>query len=779
MILSRHLRHVLALTLTLMAGWAFPVHAGGYFGPKVFTRDPEAPQEVIERFELRGQASDIKLIVKNGLPDGTRRVSSAWISLNGEQLLTPADFNQQVAELRTPVMLLPSNELRIRLAGAPGGLLTISVSAVAGPAGGFIVSPAGARLTIPPAAVTDEIAIGLRDTSLAETGISLPSSYVFLGAVSVDLGDRELGAEADLGIPVSPPPAGRPIAARVLQLGSLKRLVLADTASVAEDGLLHTSSSPLSGLRTGGTYLFADMPSDLGILGVTVSSETGQPLKGAFVDVLPGSATDAIPAAVLSQSLESAATFIGETDAEGLAAIPGLAPGSSVALLAFASPDTGSAEGALFAATADLSSLHGTVAATPLPGLPDIVGNGFVGAWLQNLILHKVNIDPDLFPDLPPQCPCTLLLVNPDKIPDSAVPFRSGNTQDLQVFCSPLEPPVTRSNPMPEFFDLLTTGLSAHLTAYHSTRASVATVSQDGRVTAVSPGAADIHVWTLFARLFKVAVGPIALVLPSHCWAAGRVHPVVVSARVHASTTGSGSGTIHSAPPGIHCPPDCDAFLPPGGSVTLTASANPDSRFVGWSGDCASFGTSPAATLTTDADRACTAEFRLRPLLTITKTGRGTGTVASQPPGIFCGATCTSRFDEGGVVTLTATADAGSQFVRWTGDCAGTATTTGVTMSGARACAAEFEGGIRVVSASYGSGNCHTPVGNVTATVAALCNGRIDCTVFVHNGVFGDPAFGCPKDFTAQWQCGADPAVRSAGHGPVAGEGYNVDLTCR
>jgi ABC-type cobalt transport system substrate-binding protein len=776
--LQRNLRH--ALALSLLAGWISPAHADAFFGPQVFTRDAGAPQELTESFELRGQASSFKLIVKNGLPDGTRRVSSAWVSLNGEQILVPSDFNQQVAELRRPVTLLPINELRVRLAGTPGGLLTISVSAVVGPTGGFVESPAGARLTIPPGAVAEEIAIGLRDASLAETGISLPSGYAFLGAVAVDLSGRELAAEADLAIPVSPPPAGRAIASRVLELETLKRLVLADTASVAADGLLHTSSpSPLPGLRRGGTYLFTEMPADLGILGVTASSEAGQPLKGALVDVLVDSAGETASTALVTQALESAATFIGQTDAAGLAAVPGLAPGNNVALLAIASPDSGSAESALFATKAALGSLQGSLVTTTLPGLPDIVSSGFVGPWLQNLVLHSLNIDPDDLPDLPPQCPCTLLLVNPHQIPASAIPFRSGNTQDLQVFCSPQEPDVTQSDSTSDFFDFLTGGLSAHLTGYHSTRASVAAVSQDGRVTAVSPGSTDIYVWTLFAQLFTATIGPHTVVLPFHCFAAGGVHPVVVSARVHVSPTGSGFGTVQSSLPGIHCPPDCDAFLPPGRSVTLTASANPDSRFVGWGGDCSSFGASPAATVITDADQSCSAEFRLRPPLTVTKTGRGTGTVSSQPPGIFCGATCMGRFDEGSVVTLTASPDAGSQFVRWAGDCAGTAATTNVTMNGARSCTAEFEGGIRVVSASYGSGNCRTPVGNVTGTVANLCNSRIECTVFVHNGVFGDPAFGCPKDFSVQWQCGADPAVRSAGHGPVAGEGYNVGLTCR
>jgi alpha-tubulin suppressor-like RCC1 family protein/subtilase family serine protease len=59
--------------------------------------------------------------------------------------------------------------------------------------------------------------------------------------------------------------------------------------------------------------------------------------------------------------------------------------------------------------------------------------------------------------------------------------------------------------------------------------------------------------------------------------------------------------------------------------------------------------------------------------LTANKDGDGTGTVASSPLGIDCGADCTEAFDPGTAVTLTATADANSTFNGWTGGgCAGT-----------------------------------------------------------------------------------------------------------
>ncbi|MBL0225105.1 MAG: hypothetical protein IPQ16_05860 [Geobacteraceae bacterium] len=62
-------------------------------------------------------------------------------------------------------------------------------------------------------------------------------------------------------------------------------------------------------------------------------------------------------------------------------------------------------------------------------------------------------------------------------------------------------------------------------------------------------------------------------------------------------------------------------------------------------------------------------------LLTITKSGTGTGTVNSSPAGIDCGTTCSSSFTTGSQVTLTAVADTRSAFSGWSGEgCSGTGT---------------------------------------------------------------------------------------------------------
>ena len=61
------------------------------------------------------------------------------------------------------------------------------------------------------------------------------------------------------------------------------------------------------------------------------------------------------------------------------------------------------------------------------------------------------------------------------------------------------------------------------------------------------------------------------------------------------------------------------------------------------------------------------------PVLTVAKSGAGNGSVSSSPAGIECGSTCSSGFDAGQEVTLSATAAAGSEFAGWSGGgCSGT-----------------------------------------------------------------------------------------------------------
>src|SRR5262249_2075528 len=68
-----------------------------------------------------------QLIIVNGNADGSNRVSSARIALNGVQILGPSDFNQHVATIVRPVTLTDPTQLTIQLNSAPGSFITVSV----------------------------------------------------------------------------------------------------------------------------------------------------------------------------------------------------------------------------------------------------------------------------------------------------------------------------------------------------------------------------------------------------------------------------------------------------------------------------------------------------------------------------------------------------------------------------------------------------------------------------------------------------------------------------
>lgn len=84
----------------------------------------------------------------------------------------------------------------------------------------------------------------------------------------------------------------------------------------------------------------------------------------------------------------------------------------------------------------------------------------------------------------------------------------------------------------------------------------------------------------------------------------------------------------------------------------------------------------------------------------VTVTLTGMGTVTSDPAGISCGATCTADFAAGSMVTLTATPDATSSFLGWSGGCTGTSPTCALTLMASATVQASFapRGSVRWVN---------------------------------------------------------------------------------
>ncbi len=153
--------------------------------------------------------------------------------------------------------------------------------------------------------------------------------------------------------------------------------------------------------------------------------------------------------------------------------------------------------------------------------------------------------------------------------------------------------------------------------------------------------------------------------------------------------SGTGRGTVTSAPTVIDCGVTCTANFGYNTVVTLTAVAGTDSIFAGWSGSgCSGTG---VCVMTMDTAKSVTATFVLNAFaLTVNKAGTGSGTVTSAPPGIDCGATCTANFGSNTMVTLTAAAATGSTFAGWSGSgCSGTGVCV-ATMDTAKSVTATF-----------------------------------------------------------------------------------------
>lgn len=146
------------------------------------------------------------------------------------------------------------------------------------------------------------------------------------------------------------------------------------------------------------------------------------------------------------------------------------------------------------------------------------------------------------------------------------------------------------------------------------------------------------------------------------------------------ATDGTGSGSIGKTP---------DAALYDYGTVvSLTATADLGSTFIGWTDDIVTI-TNPLP-LTIDGAKNIVANFMLNQYpLTTTTDGTGSGSVSKTPD--------LSSYDFGTMVILTATADVGSTFTGWSGDASGTTNPLAVTVDEGKNITATFTLGTNVL----------------------------------------------------------------------------------
>jgi Divergent InlB B-repeat domain len=162
--------------------------------------------------------------------------------------------------------------------------------------------------------------------------------------------------------------------------------------------------------------------------------------------------------------------------------------------------------------------------------------------------------------------------------------------------------------------------------------------------------------------------------------------------------------------------------------------------------------------------------------LKVKKVGLGTGTVTSSPSGIDCGITCEFSFPEGGLVTLTAAADPGSEFVKWTGceretilhECE-------VTMTGAKTVEVELNlkggGGGGGATGPTGPTGPAGPTGSTGSTGATGATGSNGVGVTI--SVIAPGEHGCVDGGTAVVSSVATTYVCNGTNGSNGGNGSN------
>jgi len=217
--------------LTVLAGLlalTSPVFAQTVlFGPKSYTRTAGPPNSFTDQFTLpAGATAPYTLHLVNGNANGTNRISSATVKLNGTQILGPSDFGQNVAVLDRTVALQPNNTLEIRLTSAPGSVLTVSLLATSAGSQPTALTPSplnlvvGATGTLTATLAPAPIAAGsLAVSSANQAVVTVPASVAFAAGqtsvpvpvtavasgstiVTVALNGASAASQVDVALPV-------------------------------------------------------------------------------------------------------------------------------------------------------------------------------------------------------------------------------------------------------------------------------------------------------------------------------------------------------------------------------------------------------------------------------------------------------------------------------------------------------------------------------------------------------------------------------------------------
>ena len=183
--------------------------------------------------------------------------------------------------------------------------------------------------------------------------------------------------------------------------------------------------------------------------------------------------------------------------------------------------------------------------------------------------------------------------------------------------------------------------------------------------------------------------------------AVGLKQPISVDVSGSGSVQVSDASGAASAPPPATCSSSCTYLYQPGDTLTLVANAASTTHFVAWGGAC-SGNAGSICTVNFQVATSASAQFAPNPLLTISFSGSGQGSVSESwgTQGASCTASCSESIAIGVPITLSAIASANSTFAGWSGACSGTTPSCKVTPAGNESVGAIFN----VSSNTSGSG---------------------------------------------------------------------------
>jgi hypothetical protein len=157
------------------------------WGPETFVREEGKPEYFERIIDTTGFTHPYVIHIRNGNEMGENRVSTGWVGLNGQILLDPSWFNQQVYAYDSPVVIRGSSVLGVQLSSIPGSQLTVWIEGTpAAPnvrtvdaTGGLLEYPSGVILEVPAGAVDGPTAIEIQ-TLPCETIEPILASRVLL-----------------------------------------------------------------------------------------------------------------------------------------------------------------------------------------------------------------------------------------------------------------------------------------------------------------------------------------------------------------------------------------------------------------------------------------------------------------------------------------------------------------------------------------------------------------------------------------------------------------------